>query len=118
MGWCVECYSEQRQIQATKELDGDPLCERHYLLAMANGGKSMDDKVCGREGCGKALTSANKSGYCTAHFYDSKKKNGKPAPRATARHKPESITVSVPVSLLDELWGRLSAKEKAERLFQ
>lgn len=31
-------------------------------------------KLCGREGCGRKLTRANRSGFCAAHFWDSKRK--------------------------------------------
>jgi hypothetical protein len=34
----------------------------------------MPDKTCGHDGCEKQLSNANHSGFCTAHFYDSKRK--------------------------------------------
>lgn len=46
-------------------------------------------RYCGREGCTKTLTRANKSGFCTPHWYDSKKKsaNGS-APKKPRVFKP------------------------------
>jgi hypothetical protein len=41
-------------------------------------------RYCAHEGCTKTLTRANKSGYCTKHFYYSKKNGAAPAPRSKA----------------------------------
>lgn len=40
-------------------------------------------RYCGRDGCTKTLTRANKSGFCTKHFYDSKKSGRAPGRPAT-----------------------------------
>jgi hypothetical protein len=50
------------QTQATVKANGDA--------------GAVPAKICGREGCGKRLNAANRSGYCSDHFADSKRKKG------------------------------------------
>ena len=40
------------------------------------------ERTCGREGCDTPLIATNKSGYCTKHFYDSRRKSA-PGPART-----------------------------------
>lgn len=54
-------------------------------------------KLCGREGCGKKLQDRNESGFCSKHFYDSKRSESakakagtKAAHRGTKRAKVET----------------------------
>lgn len=37
-----------------------------------------EKKQCAHDGCEKKLTAANESGYCSTHFYDSKRKSAAP----------------------------------------
>jgi hypothetical protein len=101
-----------------------------------------DDNIpryCGRDGCTKTLTRANKSGFCTKHFYDSKKSgrapgrpatNGKAAaPRGSKATPPRNpparvetpengiATICVTEDNLNSFWMKLSLEEKAN-LFQ
>lgn len=81
------------------------------------------EKICGREGCGKKLTAANRSDFCTKHFYDSRRKTAGTAP---ARRGPKAATgktaapgcgvatICVTEDHLDNFWKKLSLEEKAE----
>jgi hypothetical protein len=96
-------------------------------------------RYCGRDGCTKTLTRANKSGFCTKHFYDSKKSGrapGRPATNGDAAAKRGSkatpprnsaarvetpatgiATICVTEAHMDNFWSKLSLEEKAN-LFQ
>lgn len=146
--WCVNCWLERQQrTEATKEFDGDPLCESCY--AQANGPglpvKEISKKegsamatICGREGCGRELRAHNKTGYCSKHSYDAKRKT-EPVVRVKRKKRPRCLcvpgcsvngqcpehgdkvigkpeTVTVPVVLLDFIWLGLTPQQKAAAL--
>ncbi len=93
-------------------------------------------KTCSYTGCEKKLISSNKSGYCTAHFYHSKKKNAStgeepraksqqqkpkatparknPANPALAEATPELATIHITEAHLDRFWIGRSLAEKAD----
>jgi hypothetical protein len=97
--------------------------------------RNVDEEIpryCGREGCTKTLTRANKSGFCTKHFYDSVKKSKESAAAAAPRSQrtpprnstarvetPNNgiATICVTESHMDNFWSKLSLEEKAT-LFQ
>lgn len=56
-------------------------------------------KVCGRPGCGKRLTDRNRSGFCTPHFGDSKRKTTRVrAAKADAPSVPQHVPSQVPIA--------------------
>jgi hypothetical protein len=60
--------------------------------------KPTDEEIpryCAHEGCTKTLTRANKSGYCTKHFYYSKKNGAAPKPRVSKPAPPRNSTSKV-----------------------
>jgi len=97
-----------------------------------NGG-SMEEKICGREGCGKQLTEKNRSGFCPKHFYDSKRKtqraDGMKKYREAAANrmsapgplhdfeKPLTVKVNVTSEFCDRIWNGMSLQEKANLIF-
>lgn len=89
-----------------------------------------EPRICGHEGCGKKLRRNNTSGFCTGHWYDSKRKGEaeerqKPRkPRASAARKVNpkldpgaTVTIQVPHAALDAFWSKLTLEEKG-RIYQ
>jgi hypothetical protein len=60
--------------------------------------KPTDEEIpryCAHEGCTKTLTRANESGYCTKHFYYSKKNGAAPKPCVSKPAPPRNSTSKV-----------------------
>lgn len=87
MAWCMECAKKNRIIKANKELDGDPLCDPCYTIALHGpnpprpSSNDFEPPMRSKEmatltpadratrtqcpgGCGKLLRSDNKTGIC------------------------------------------------------
>lgn len=87
----------------------------------------MNEKICGRAGCGKALTAANHSGFCQQHFYDSKSKNkrlsterppSKPTAKAKSNGNGAIATLIVSENALDNFWNTRPLEDKARMVQQ
>lgn len=134
--------AEQRRKQALAQPDRRPTERRE---AHESGGAekesnamgiTLTDRVCAKEGCTTRLGTTNKSGYCTFHFYYSKKNSGgaigagatasgrrSVKPRKATRAKqtaPASsngnglATIQVSEAALDNFWKDQSLEAKAQ----
>ena len=121
-GWLQEkqCYREKRK--QNKVLTPEPEVRKKE--------STMEPRKCAHEGCEKKLIARNKSGFCTEHFYDSKRKSSTTGssrhaarktvakrgrkPRAQEPAKSGIATICVSEAHLDNFWSKLSLDEKAE----
>ena len=82
-------------------------------------------RTCAHPECETPITQGNKSGYCTKHFYWSKKKSqthganrsarkASPPRKSIAKPNGAVATICVTESNLDAFWAKLSIEEKAD----
>src|SRR5262249_16185634 len=69
--------------------------KRRRKKTTMNANDSTAVRVCGREGCGRQLKATNKSGFCTPHWYDSKKKG---AAGTTSDHRSQASALRKPAA--------------------
>ena len=119
---CQPCKERGRFAVALRIVEGTPMCDACFTgkdepgEAASKGGKM---RTCKYQGCDKRLTRANKSGYCTAHFYESKRKQpkGVTARSSRARRAAKAAnalpTLIATPELVEHIWSTLPLEQKA-----
>ena len=144
--YCDDCASEKRRQLADWEVSGGYLCNAHRVSAgylESDSGckrigldgvpmeKAQEKRTCSVTGCEKEIRKNNKTGRCSAHFYQPRGKredlppgvspkvsevvfNGAPK-EASKVGLPQRMTM-IPVSeaALDSFWEQLGVEEKGE----
>lgn len=125
--WCIFCIDEVECPNAKKnapkfnqEFVEQRLKEHRENLSLEKQEETIVEKTC--KTCGKKLIERNQSGYCTKHFYDSKRKSARddqptvtPFQRAMRKANRQSDSgLTLNEAQIDRFFSLLPAEKKFE----